>query len=173
MQSPLLRAFIPISLAALALSGTASAQTVVPPENSAVNQYTESFPSAGGNVPSGGIGGKHGGSPAKVLGKAQAARLRVLGPTGRATAQLAAAGVPGTVDAHPGSGAPGAPGKHWGSASGANLSGESGLKQVLSQITGTSGSGEMGLLLPLLISMAVVVAIAFAMGKRRATPAGK
>ena len=45
--------------------------------------------------------------------------------------------------------------------------GSSGLSEVLGQATGSSSSGEMGLLLPLVIVAAVLGAIAYAVARRR------
>ena len=151
----------------LALSSTACAQSVLPPENSGANQYTETFPGASGNRPTGKLG-NGGRSLAKVLGKTNAARLGALGPAGQAAAQLAAGGAPEAVSEHAGSTS-----RQGSVPSSSNPSGESGLHQVLAQISGTSGSGEMGLLLPLLMAIAVVAAIAFTMGKRRTASPGK
>lgn len=163
------------AVAALAfpVAGVASGQPVLPPENSAANQYTETLPGAGGNEPTGKIGGGGGGSPKKALGKAHAARLEALGPAGRAAARLAAAAAPTTFGRQSGAAvAPGAVGKHVGAEPAANPGGKSGLRQILGQITGSSGSGEMGLLLPLLITMAAIAAIAFAVIRRQAATNG-
>lgn len=164
-----------LAVAALALSapGVARAQPVLPPENSGANQYTETLPGAGGNEPTGKIGGGGGGSPENALGKAHAARLEALGPAGRAAARLAAAAAPTTFGRQSGAAvALGAVGKHVGAEPAANSGGESGLRQVFGQITGSSGSGEMGLLLPLLITMAAIAAIAFAVIRRQAAMNG-
>lgn len=157
----------------LAFAGQAGAQPYLPPEGSAVNQYTENYPSAGGNVPSGGGDGHR--TAAQVLGKAKAARLEALGTAGEAAAQLAAAGAPPavgqTAGRSGGSGRGGAAGDSPSPSLYANPPGESGLKQVLGQITGSS-SGETGLLLPLLMVASLIAAVAFAVARRRG-PAGE
>lgn len=134
-------------------AGSAGAVRVVPPGNSGANQYTETLPGPGGNVPSDEV---KGGSPDKVLGAANAARLKALGPEGRAAAELAAATAPGKTGrvAPPDSAAPAS-------------SGSSGIGEVLEQATGTSGSGGMGLLLPLLIVLASIGSLAFFLARRR------
>jgi hypothetical protein len=158
-----LRIAVSLALIVLALPAAAvAAPGTLPPGNSGANQYTETLPGAGGNEPTRGIGDKGGAgarTPAKVLGQANAAELEALGPEGRAVAQLAAATAPARSGGH----------AHEGGASG---SGSSGVAQVLGQLTGTSGSGGMGLLLPLLIAMAIVAAAAYALGRRRTTAHG-
>lgn len=143
---------------ALPVATAAAAPGRVPPGNSGVNQYTETLPGPGGNEPTSGIGGKANGgggrTPAKVLGHANAAQLEALGPEGRAAAQLAAESAPESVTRQPN-------GKE------SNSSGSSGAGQILGQLTGSSDSGGMGLLLPLLIAMAVVGAAAYVLGRRR------
>jgi hypothetical protein len=128
----------------------------VPPGVSGANQYKETLPGAGGNEPTSDVAaGMSDKTPAKALGHANAARLEALGPEGREAAQLAAAGAPGhVVGKQAPEGTPGTPGS-------------SGLGQVLGQLTGSSDSGGMGLLLPLLIAMSIVAAAAYGLGRRR------
>jgi hypothetical protein len=140
-----------------------AAPGAVPPGVSGANQYTETLPGAGGNEPTSNLHEKGQGpsakTPAQALGHKNAAQLEALGPEGRAAAQLAAAGTP-----------PRAPG---GKASErtAHSGGSSAIGQVLGQLTGTSGSEGMGLLLPLLIAAGILAAAAYAFGRRR-TAAG-
>lgn len=149
------------ALAALALpaSAVAAAPGTVPPGFSGANQYTETLPGAGGSEPTGAIHEKQGGSgavpPAKALGDANAARLEALGPEGRAAAQLAAAGA-----SSPG-------GARRVAGHGAESSGSSAASQIVGQLTGSSGSGGMGSLLPLLIAAAVLAAGAYVLARRR------
>jgi hypothetical protein len=83
-------------LAILVLPSVAVGETVVPPGNSAATQYTETFPTAGGNTKVngslGGGGSSHSGgrSPAKVLGSNTAEELESHGAEGRTVAALAA-----------------------------------------------------------------------------------
>ncbi len=145
-----------VTFAIFTLASTAMAQPVVPPGNSAVNQYTETFPAAGGGAPASDKGKR---SPAQALGAKNARRLEEMGPEGRAAAALAAATAP-SVSASRGTahGAGQAPGKFRtpsGRAAGGSHSGEpggsSGLGEVIAQATGSSSSGQMGLLLPIII----------------------
>lgn len=148
---------------ALPVANAAAAPGRVPPGNSGANQYTETLPGPGGNEPTSGIGDKANGgggrTPAKVLGHANAAQLEALGPEGRAAAQLAAESAPESAIGQPrGTGS---------NPQASNPSGSSGVNQILGQLTGSSDSGGMGVLLPLLIAMTVVGAAAYALGRRR------
>lgn len=78
------------AVAALALPSIAAAEYYVPPANSAANQYTESFPGAGGE--SHGKGKKV--TPGTALGAGNAEKLEKKGPAGKATAELAAETAP-------------------------------------------------------------------------------
>lgn len=78
------------AVAALALPSAAAAEYYVPPANSAANQYTESFPGAGGE--SGGKGKKV--TPGAALGAGNAEKLEKKGSAGKATAELAAETAP-------------------------------------------------------------------------------
>lgn len=144
--------------AAVALPSTATAQRVVPPGNSAVNQYTETYPTAGGGATTNETSGS---SPAKALGKRNARELEALGEEGQEAAALAAATAPAPVSTGNG-GASKAGG-------GSNLdqpSGSSGLSEVLGQATGTSSDGRMGLLLPTIILVTVVLSAVYAWRRR-------
>jgi cobalamin biosynthesis Mg chelatase CobN len=85
-----------------ALPSFASAGEVVPPGNSAATQYTQVFPTSGGNVAVGtSIGESNGGGqkpPAKVIGKKTTQELESQGPEGKAVAQLAAESAPSTSE---------------------------------------------------------------------------
>lgn len=78
------------AVAALALPAVAAAEYYVPPANSAANQYTESFPGAGGE--SHGKGKQV--TPGAALGAGNAEKLEEKGPAGKATAELAAETAP-------------------------------------------------------------------------------
>ena len=76
--------------AGFALPAQAAAEYYVPPGNSAANQYTESFPGAGGES-----GGKHKAvTPADTLGAGNAKKLEKHGPAGKAAAEVAAETAP-------------------------------------------------------------------------------
>lgn len=178
-------------LASLLLVSVAAAETVVPPGNGAATQYTEAFPTSGGNTVSGN-GAKGGGSgghssPSHVLGHDNAEKLEGEGPLGREVAKVAAETAPAgaTAASHPGSsgqgkgggsngsGAPaangdggsGSPAAHQGAAAESG-SRSSGLGEVLGQATGSS-AGESGLLLPLILIAAILGSIAYAWRRRR------
>lgn len=147
----------------LALPGMASAQRVVPPGNSAANQYTETYPTTGGNAVNEGAPP----SSAHALGPRNAGRLEALGPDGRAAAALAAATAPSRAVAERGTaGQRGGLGSEGGKQADAP-SGSSGLAEVLGQVTGSSSNGEMGLLLPLVIIATVVLSLASLLRRRR------
>jgi hypothetical protein len=164
-----------VVIALLALPAAANALYVVPPDNSAVNQYTETVPTAGGGQDTD-RQGKGNRSPAKVLGSRNAERLNAHGPEGRAAAEVAAATAPysGASSPTPAVDAPDtAKHKQAGdgearktetaspaiSPSSSDPSGSSGIGEVIAQATGSS-SGEMGLFLPFLI----LVALAWSLG---------
>jgi hypothetical protein len=75
---------------ALVVPAQSLAEYYVPPENSAANQYTESFPGAGGEKA--GKGKKA--TPADTLGSRNAKRLEERGPAGQAAAEVAAETAP-------------------------------------------------------------------------------
>lgn len=209
-----LRKPIPLLVAvlALALAPPASAQEgeeeLVPPDNSAVNQYTETFPTAGGDkdLNKGNKGGKA--TPHKVLGSRNTEKLERHGQAGREAAKLAAETAPATSAAPPapatdkrqdstvedstggGGGGGGNNGGSGGDATKAkaeqptervevvevtstaapDVEGSSGLSEVLAQATGSTSSGQMGLLLPLLIVATLIWAAAFALRRTREEP---
>ena len=148
--------------ALLALPSAAAAQAVVPPGNSAVNQYTETVPTARGSAKT-----RHHGkrSPAKVLGADNARRLEAAAPQGRAVAEVVAATAPvpapSASKADRGSGHP--------ATHAAGPGGSSGLGKVITAATGSSDSGELGLLLPLLIVCALVGSAAYFWRQKRRT----
>lgn len=134
----------------------ASATRAVPPGVSGATQYTETLPGPGGEESTRQIGAEKreaSASPEQKLGAQNAGRLEELGPEGKAAARLAAAGVTRSTGGPTGGGV--------------EPSGSSPAGQLLSQVTGTSGSQGMGMLLPLLIAAAALVAVAYLVGRRR------
>ncbi|HEX5927932.1 MAG TPA: hypothetical protein VFY48_00910 [Solirubrobacterales bacterium] len=190
-----------ISLASLALAmlavlpAGAGAASLVPPGNSAANQYTETFPTTGGNAEAEGKGkGKGKATPGDVLGAGNSKKLDSKGKQGRETAAVVAATAPppvtgsaaGAGNGSDDSGAAGAGGSGGGqtaaggSAGGgpgsatsevtvADAEGSSGVGEVLGQATGSSSSGGIGLLLPLVVLGSVIWALAFFLRRRRRT----
>lgn len=161
---------------------------VVPPENPAVTQYTEPFPTAGGETDA--HERKHRTlSTDRALGTRNAARLERQGAEGRAVAELAAETTPSTETAAAPTSRSGSGGG--GSGSGRSrgalpttrgttadnrgrigfdssaVDGTSGLGTVLSGALGVQ-SGSAGLLLPFLLFAAIVAALIYAIRQRRA-----
>jgi hypothetical protein len=182
--------------AILALPSGAAAGTVVPPGNSAATQYTETFPTTGGNaevnssIDGGGSSSKGGGrSPKDVLGSDTARHLEEQGQEGQAVATLATEAAPETATEGGGSSgsdkgdASGGGGSSKG-GSGPDVSvgaaqavggsgptidtpqGSSGLSEVFSHATGSS-SGEMGIFLPLVLLAAPLFALIYAWRRRQ------
>lgn len=179
--------------------GTAGAEDVevgvVPPENSAVNQYTEAFPTAGGerNVH------EHKGrrtSPNRALGAKTTRKLEQQGRAGREVAELATETAPAIETSAPDAEAPdsaarekrrseatGGGGADGGNAGGGSAGigqaggaqpavdlsetgGSSGLGSVVANAFGFSPDGGAGLLLLMLATIAW--ALAYAARQRRA-----
>jgi hypothetical protein len=170
------------TLAALLLLPCGAAAAPVPPGNPAATQYTEAFPTAGGQQDAEqGKGGK-GRHPNQVLGKEKARRLESQGPAGRAAATLAAETAPAGVasesgaggdSGHPSGGANGNGTPHSGGGdgkSGQPAGGGSGLGEVTSQATGSSFSDGTDLLLPLAILGTVAWLLVYLL-RRRQRPA--
>jgi hypothetical protein len=181
----LLAAATALAIAAC-LPSPAAAEPVVPPGNSAAAQYTEAFPTSGGEHPLGGGGhGKR--KPSSVLGPRSARRLDAKGPQGRATAALATATAPVASGPGAGGGAGGggaasggvegaapragageeAPGAHAAQPASAGPHGSSGFEEVVGQATGSSSSGGMGMLLPLAIAAVLLWSLAYLWRQRR------
>ena len=189
-MKPLKTAFGPTAvLLALAIAPTyalSAEEPLIPPGNSAVNQYTETFPTSGGDKDfEKGVRRP----PRQVLGSRQAQRLEEGGKDGRAAAEVAAETAPAAISPSEASapedtaeGAGGTAGSGGGGAGpgrqtneeqrdrnggNAGASGSWGFAEVLGQATGTSDSGEMGLLLPLTILAALAGSIAFLLRRSR------
>lgn len=81
-------------LLALALPGAASAEYLVPEGNSAVSQYTEGVPSAGGEKGTRNGEFKEPVSAGKTIGAGNAKKLAEAGPEGEEAAQVAAETAP-------------------------------------------------------------------------------
>jgi hypothetical protein len=166
-----------VAAALLALSAPAAGAAVVPPGNSAANQYTEAFPTAGGQAtPGKTIRGQAGGGSTQALSGEEARQLEAAGPAGRALAEVVAETAPAGV-APSGSAATGG-GDSGGAPGGANRAeqsqpeGSSAFREVLGQAAGSSG--DTGLLLPILVLATVIAAAAYWMRNRsRTTPPPK
>lgn len=124
------------AVAALALPAVAAAEYYVPPANSAANQYTESFPGAGGES----HGKRKQVTPGTALGAGNAEKLEKKGPAGKATAEIAAeTAPPQLVDDGSSGGDDG--GKTGGNGRADDKSDGEGEGEGGSSATGTGGSG--------------------------------
>jgi hypothetical protein len=158
-------------LAAVLALPAMPAQAVVPPGNSAVNQYTESFPTARGAETTKRKGKQKARSPLEALGRDKARKLAAEGPIGREVAEVVAATAPtgatsasGATSADP---APGAAPHSDLAPAGKGPDGSSGFREVIAQATGASDSGRMGILLPLLILAAIAGSAIYFWRQRR------
>ena len=163
----------------------ARVRTVAPPGNSAVNQYVESVPTAGGGRPTGTIhaGGSAGSGGSGPVAPSTQHALAQQGADGLAAAALARATAP-AAGASPsnrasstGSGGTSGAGTHSiPRAGGAGLhpstgsagGGSSGVAAVLKTLTGSSSHGGLGLLLPLILIVTAIGSGVFALRRRRA-----
>lgn len=181
------------ALAFLALPAAAGAEDYyVPSGNSAVNQYSESFPTAGGEKGSGDGGqeAKH----QKTIGAKNVEELEAQGPAGTATAELAeqTAPTPTATETSASSPEKGAhrqarnganhdssanqtPRKHRQAATtsegGGQASSSSGFGEVASKAFGISPPGDLGALLPLILLASLAGAVAYRL-KIRNGPTG-
>jgi len=171
-----------LALASLTLAapGSASAAAVVPPGNSAATQYTEALPTAGG--PKGTDRAQEQGkerTPSEILGAHKTRHLQAQGAEGRAVAAVVAETAPISLSRSPvdSGGKPGGfdhqesqRAGSGGSAAQPESSGSSGLSEVAAHATGSSNSGQMGFLLPLLI-VATLVWASIYWSRQRKRPA--
>jgi hypothetical protein len=155
---------LPIVLCALlALPAGAAAQSTAPPGNAGIDEYLETVPSGSGNksvVPK--RGSRDGLSPSTVKA------LEAQGADGKLAAELAASTAPAT-SAKPSASGSGSGGN--GSAPGVKLRDEpaqSPITAVVDAVTGASGDGGMGLLLPILLIGTSAAVLAAALARRRA-----
>jgi hypothetical protein len=172
MRPKLVAPIATFALAAIAAPVAHAEGEVVPPGNSAVIQYTETIPSAGGQKDAEGKKGKV--KPADVLGDSTTRKLESKGKAGREVAEFTAETAPAPVSGHDqtsstpaqeksegdkkqkshGAAPPDSSGGGGNGTEGATelgpAHGSSALGQIAGQATGTS-SGELGLLLPLIV----------------------
>lgn len=169
---------------AVVLAAPSAAQArvhkIAPPGNSGVGQYVETVPTAGGGQPTstvhpGGVGvavgrGGTGGGPGSTGGGAIAPStqraLAKQGPTGDATAALAAATAPRR--ARPAARSSQArPRSSISSTSGGQ--GSSASTSVLKALTGSTSGGGLGPLLPIALIGSVLAAAVLTLVRRRGT----
>jgi hypothetical protein len=122
--------------AALALPAASPAEYYVPPANSAANQYTESFPGAGGES-----GGKRKDvTPGTALGAGNAKKLESKGKTGKEAAEVAAETAPAQLATGGADNGSGQADKSGGNKPSGKGNGD-GEEEGSSGSTGTAGSG--------------------------------
>ena len=148
-------AFVLALLCLLVLPAWSDAAIPPPPGNSAADQYTETYPGAGGDQTSSAATGA---DPARTLGSETARELQRAGPAGAAAAQAAAA----TAPARRGQEVEPTPAESSGS-------GGSGPLEVVRHGLGTSGSGGMGILLPLALAASLMAAAMYLYSRHRRT----
>lgn len=145
----------------------ASAAAATPPDNGAVNQYTETFPGPDGDQPTQGEqspgADRQPPSTDETLGSENAERLEGLGSDGEAAAATAAKTTPPSD-----SGSQGGSGGPLGDSAARDPGEGSGFGEIIEQATGTSDSGATPWLLPLFILVVVVASGAFLWNRRRA-----
>lgn len=170
------KAHLALFATAAVLGAVAPAATaeVVPPQNSAANQYTETYPTAGGDRESRraediGAGGGRGpnGSGTPQLAPGGERELQARGEDGRSVVGLVEATAPAAATAGTNGAAAGAGGSESRTASDPGDEGASATAEVLSRITGASSSGELGPLLPLLLIATLIWAAVFPLLRRR------
>ncbi len=155
------RLWILIISALLAWPASAAAATdTLPPDNSAVGQYVESVPEAGGDHPSDSVKNGKGGGGALAPDAARA--LRALGADGVAAADLAASTAPVSSATDRGSGHGAGGSGRAGEGAGSKAGDPSGIGRVVASAVGSSNPGGMGVAFPLilgasLLSIALVV----------------
>ena len=164
------RAITALVVLALALPALAHAQapkTNAPPGNSAIDEYLETVPAAGGNrrpAPPGPNGGGAG-----VLSAAERARLERLGPDGKTLADAVEATAPsattGPSTKKDSSGKPGVVSK----PDLVEGTGRSPAREVLDAVGGNDGGGGMGPVLPAILIAALLATITLVLLRRRAS----
>jgi hypothetical protein len=184
--APWLLALTAIALASPAGAGAEEEATeaLVPPDNSAVNQYTEAFPTARGgkDVEQAVRRGRHS-VRADSLGTRHKRRLEAKGPDGVAAAVVADLTAPGAPSAPEGQQVDeGSPSDERGAEGDAGEvaaappssgppSGGSGLSELISQATGSNASGASWLL-PLALLATIFWAGWFSWRRRQEASAG-
>jgi hypothetical protein len=88
-----------VALFATPATAATTEEAVVPPSNSAANQYTETFPTSGGDKKTDQKPTHR--SPVKVLGSQNTRKLEEQGPEGKAAAEAAAATAPTPITTTP------------------------------------------------------------------------
>jgi hypothetical protein len=160
-----LAALVALALIAPAAAFAQTPQTSAPPGNSAIDEYLETVPGATGSqrprTPAAG-----GGAGKATLTPAQRARLERLGPDGKVLADAVDATAPAPTPAA-GAGAGATARKPAPEA--LTAQGRSPFSEVLDAATGRDGGG-MGALLPVILLVTLLGAIAIVIARRRSVP---
>jgi hypothetical protein len=162
------RITVALFVATLALPASALAVTCAPPGNSGIDQYFETIPGASCNQAPPGSGPA--GSPGAVqLTPGQRRQLASLGPAGRAVAQFVAATAPAIEGTGPRSSeGTGPPSPQTGGKRAAPIliaaappatTGESPIMGMLKPIVSGSAPGGVGILLPIFLAAALLLAV--------------
>jgi hypothetical protein len=144
------------ALLAIPCASFAAPADSAPPGNSAVNQYTETFPSAAGPKISNAVWDRQPRSPRETLGSESARRLRERGAQGQAVATLAAATAPPRSSPTRTGAAP--------------ADGGSPATAIAGQALGTSSSSRLGWVLPLIILATVAWSASYLWRRRPRSP---
>jgi len=157
MRSAVIALLVSLALPASALA-TSPGSSIAPPGNSGVSQYREDVPTAKGNRPSSAFvpGGTSGSGPSSgALSSSTVRALDKQGSAGRKAAALAEATAPSIAG----------PSKNSGSAS--QDPGSSPVTSVVKALTGSSSSGGLGPLLPIILIGSLLGVTALAVLRRR------
>lgn len=160
---PHARLLLLCALAVLALPAPAPAQSTAPPGNAGIDEYVETVPSATGNRATR-DGNKGGGA----LTPAQRKALEALGEDGRVLAETVEATAPAKSRTTSGGGRDADPGASAPATVPPRASGGSPVEAVVEAASG-GASGGMGLLLPIILGATAALAVAVAVGRRRAS----
>lgn len=163
----LMRAVGVAVLIALLLSAEASAQAaaVAPPGNSSVSQYLETIPTAAGGRPTASAPPLGGPSSARLSPSVQHAFARE-GPIGRKTEAVVSATAPPIGHRHGESaGAAGVPPQP--PSAGAGGSGDPPASTLAKALTGSSATGGLGVLLPVILILIAISGGVLALLRRR------
>ncbi len=137
-----------------------STQTNAPPGNSAIDEYLESVPSAGGNTPTAAIVRDR----SQTLGGRGGRSLRASGADGRRVAQIVAATAPRKAIEAANGGRAAAP-------SADTAKGRSPLGSVADAVlTGSGGGAGMGAAFPVLLIVLAAGTLVLGLRRRRAAP---
>ncbi len=173
---------IPLVLLASILATDIAGAAVLPPGNSGATQYAQSLPGAAGNEAETGqgkadpgrgegreSGGGHGPTEpgAEAVAPETAKELRELGHDGKAALNFASGTSPERE------GRQGWQSRSGSAASASESGGSSGVGEILSRVTGTSSSGGMGFLAPVLILLTLLAAAAYGLRRRRDGQSGE